>query len=80
MSLTENIHAVVSHEFKIKSKVRTKEVICGGSPMSFAAQSSGDSWSALWLPIDLILEDALDGGQVAAFSAIEIITGIISFK
>ncbi|XP_017418682.1 mediator of RNA polymerase II transcription subunit 33B [Vigna angularis] len=77
MSLTQNIHAVVSHEFKIKSKVRTEEVICGGSPMSFAAQSSGDSWSALWLPIDLILEDALDGGQVAAFSAIEIITGLV---
>jgi len=80
MSLSQNIHAVISHEFKIKSKVRTKEVICAGSPMSFAAQSYGDSWSSLWLPIDLILEDALDGGQVAASSAIEIITGIIFFK
>jgi len=60
--------------------MRTKEVISAGSLMSFAAQSYGDSWSALWLPIDLILEDALDGGQVAAFSAIEIITGIIFFE
>ncbi|XP_028223664.1 mediator of RNA polymerase II transcription subunit 33B-like [Glycine soja] len=34
-------------------------------------------WSSLWLPIDLILEDALDGAQVAAFSAIEIITGMV---
>ncbi|KAK7378329.1 hypothetical protein VNO80_03768 [Phaseolus coccineus] len=77
ISLTQNTRAVVSHEFKIKSKVRTKEVISAGSLMSFAAQSYGDSWSALWLPIDLILEDALDGGQVAAFSAIEIITGLV---
>lgn len=80
LSLTQNIQAVVSHEFKTKSKVRAKEVISSGSLMSFAAQSYGDSWSALWLPIDLILEDALDGGQVAAFSAIEIITGIIFLK
>ncbi|KAK7336724.1 hypothetical protein VNO77_17270 [Canavalia gladiata] len=66
----ENIHQVVSHDYKTKSKR-------AGSQMSFAGQSYGDSWSLLWLPIDLILEDALDGGQVAAFSAIEIITGLV---
>ncbi|CAJ1906114.1 unnamed protein product [Sphenostylis stenocarpa] len=75
LSLTQNIHEVVSHEFKRKSKMRSNEFISAGSLMSFAGQSYGDSWSSLWLPIDLILEDALDGGQVAAFSAIEIITG-----
>ncbi|RDX87669.1 Mediator of RNA polymerase II transcription subunit 33A, partial [Mucuna pruriens] len=75
--LTQNIHEIASREFKTKSKLETNVVIPAGSMMSFAGQSYGDSWSSLWLPIDLILEDALDGGQVAAFSAIEIITGLV---
>lgn len=68
----ENIREVVSHECNTKSKL-------GCNIVSFAGQSYGDSRSSLWLPIDLILEDALDGGHVAAFSAIEIITGMIDF-
>jgi hypothetical protein len=51
-------------------------VIPASSHISYAGQSYESSWSSLWLPIDLILEDALDGGHVAAFSAIEIITGM----
>lgn len=35
----------------------------------------GTSRSALWLPLDMLLEDATDGSQVNATSAIEIITG-----
>lgn len=67
----------VSHESNTKSKLESNEVVTpAGSQISFAGQSYGSSWSSLWLPIDLILEDALDGGQVAAFSAIEIITGM----
>lgn len=38
--------------------------------------SHGDSWSSLWLPIDLILEDAMDHGQATATSAVEIISGM----
>lgn len=72
LSLMENIREVVSHECNTKSKL-------GCNIVSFAGQSYGDSRSSLWLPIDLILEDALDGGHVAAFSAIEIITGMIDF-
>ncbi|KAH1070118.1 hypothetical protein AAZX31_03G133200 [Glycine max] len=74
---TQNIHEVVSHELKKKSKMETNLVTPAGSLMPLAGQSYGDSWSSLWLPIDLILEDALDGAQVAAFSAIEIITGMV---
>ena len=82
MLLTENILEVISHECKTTSKLESNVVIAAGSQISLAGQSYGDSWSLLWLPIDLILEDALGGGNVAAFSAIEIITGmiIISFN
>lgn len=67
----ENIRS--NTKFKLESNVG----IPSGSQISFAGQSYGNSWSSFWLSIDLILEDALDGGQVAAFSAIEIITGMI---
>lgn len=40
----------------------------------------GSSRSSLWLPLDLFLEDAMDGSQVNATSAIEIITGAITFS
>lgn len=38
-----------------------------------AVQSHNDS--SLWLPIDLILEDAMDGDHVMAASAVELLTG-----
>lgn len=79
LSLMENIHELASYDCNTKSKLESNVVIPTGSQISFAGQSFGDSWSLLWLPIDLILEDALDGGQVAAFSAIEIIAGMIDF-
>ncbi|CAK8541974.1 unnamed protein product [Lathyrus sativus] len=71
LSLMENIRS--NTKFKLESIVG----IPSGSQISFAGQSYGSSWSSFWLSIDLILEDALDGGQVAAFSAIEIITGLV---
>ncbi|CAN4113485.1 unnamed protein product [Withania somnifera] len=37
----------------------------------------GISRSSLWLPLDLFLEDAMDGSQVNATSAIEIITDLV---
>lgn len=46
-----------------------------GSLVLSAGCSHGASPSALWLPLDLALEDAMDGYQVNATSAIEIITG-----
>lgn len=57
-----------------ESKLESNGVIAAASHMSY-----GDGCSSLWLPFDLILEDAMDGGQVTAFSAIEILTGIIVF-
>lgn len=46
---------------------------------SCAVQSRHDSWSLLWLPIDLILEDAMDGNHVAEASAVEALTGMQKF-
>lgn len=50
-----------------------------GSHISCAVQSCNDSWSSLWLPIDLILEDAMDGDHVATASAVEVLTGLPKF-
>lgn len=43
--------------------------------VNYAGLCLGTSRSALWLPLDLLLEDAMDGSQVNATSAVEIITG-----
>ncbi|XP_077218326.1 mediator of RNA polymerase II transcription subunit 33A-like isoform X2 [Tasmannia lanceolata] len=37
----------------------------------------GASCSVLWIPLDMFLEDCMDGSQVAASCAIEILTGLI---
>lgn len=42
---------------------------------SSASLCHGASHSALWIPLDLMLEDAMDGYQVSATSSIEIISG-----
>lgn len=47
--------------------------------MSSACQSHGATSSAFWLPIDLFLEDAMDGSEVAAISAIETLAGAGQF-
>lgn len=51
-----------------------------GSRVSCALQSHHDSWSSLWLPIDLILEDAMDSDHVATTSAVEVLTGMPKFQ
>lgn len=50
-----------------------------GSLISLAGMCHGTSRSALWLPLDLALEDAMDGYQVNATSAVEIISGKVRF-
>lgn len=59
-----------------KSKLESNVVIPAAAQIAFAGQCYGNSWSSLWLAIELILEDALDGGHIADFNAIEIITGM----
>ena len=55
------------------------EVMASGSLASSAGLCHGASRSALWIPLDLVLEDLMDGSQVSATSAVEIITGKANF-
>ncbi|MED6181148.1 hypothetical protein PIB30_016904 [Stylosanthes scabra] len=73
--LMEHIHEGISHETKTTSKANV--FMASGSQICFAGQSFGDSCSLQWLPIDLILEDALGGANISAFSAVRIVTGLM---
>lgn len=55
-----------------KNKMKLSSVLAATASAS-AVQSHNDS--SLWLPIDLILEDAMDGHHVMANSAFELFTG-----
>ncbi|PON80187.1 Mediator of RNA polymerase II transcription subunit [Parasponia andersonii] len=68
---------VLSRECKTSSLHKFHAVMAFGSLASSAGLCHGASRSALWLPLDLVLEDAMDGYQVDATSAVERITGLI---
>nr|KYP42240.1 hypothetical protein KK1_036380 [Cajanus cajan] len=67
---------LLSSEWKTTPKLELSAVMAAGAD-SCAVQSRHDSWSLLWLPIDLILEDAMDGNHVAENSAVEVLTGLV---
>lgn len=73
--LTSDNRRVLSRECKTSSLQKFHAVMTFGSLSSSAGLCQGASRSALWLPLDLLLEDAMDGYLVNATSAIEIITG-----
>ncbi|KAB1214266.1 Mediator of RNA polymerase II transcription subunit 33A [Morella rubra] len=75
--LTSDNRRVLSRECKTSSLQKFHAVMTFGSLSSSAGLCQGASRSALWLPLDLLLEDAMDGYLVNATSAIEIITGLI---
>lgn len=77
MQLTSNC-VVLSRKCKTSSHKRFHAVAASGLPVSSADQCHGASPSALWLPIDLFLEDIMDGSQVAVTSAAETLTGMRS--
>ncbi|KAL9363916.1 hypothetical protein Peur_041789 [Populus x canadensis] len=68
---------ILSRESKTSSLQKFHSVMAFGSLVSSSGLCQGASHSALWLPLDLALEDAMDGYQVNATSAIEIITGSV---
>ncbi|KAL8158128.1 hypothetical protein AgCh_002719 [Apium graveolens] len=51
------------------------EVTMYGPLASSSSLCHGTSYSSLWLPLDLVLEDAMDLSQVHVTSAIDILTG-----
>lgn len=73
--LTSDARIVLSRECKTSSLQKFHAVMAFGSLSSSAGLCQGASRSALWLPLDLLLEDAMDGYQVNATCGIEIITG-----
>ncbi|KAF8394464.1 hypothetical protein HHK36_020672 [Tetracentron sinense] len=77
LQLTSDTRKVLSRECKTNLEHEFHAVMASGSLTSSAGQCHGASRSTLWLPLDLFLEDAMDGSQVAATSTIEILTGLI---
>lgn len=62
-------------ECKTNSQQKFQSVMAFEYLSSSASLCHGASHSALWIPLDLMLEDAMDGYQVSATSSIEIISG-----
>ncbi|XP_007034585.2 PREDICTED: mediator of RNA polymerase II transcription subunit 33A [Theobroma cacao] len=77
LELTSDSRVVLSRECKTSSLQKFHAVMAFGSLSSAAGLCHGASRSDLWLPLDLVLEDAMDGYLVNTTSAIEIITGLI---
>ncbi|XP_024167259.1 mediator of RNA polymerase II transcription subunit 33B [Rosa chinensis] len=77
LQLSSDSRRLLNREGKTISRQEFHAVLSFGSLMSSACQSHGASSSAFWLPIDLFLEDAMDGSEVAGTSAIETLTGLL---
>ncbi|KAI3439446.1 uncharacterized protein J3R85_004877 [Psidium guajava] len=74
LQLTSDNRNVLTREGKTVSQQEFHAVTASGSLISSAGQCHGASQSALWLTIDLFLEDCMDGSQVTATSAVEMLT------
>ncbi|TYI13386.1 hypothetical protein ES332_A08G055700v1 [Gossypium tomentosum] len=77
LQLTSDTHNVLSRECKRISQQALHAVMGDGSLTSPSGQWHGTSPSALWLPIDMFLEDAMAGPQVAASGAIDRLAGLV---
>ncbi|KAG9154144.1 hypothetical protein Leryth_000609 [Lithospermum erythrorhizon] len=71
MQLTSDAHRLLSREGKTSSH-RTFHAV-----MACPGLCHGTSHSTRWLPIDLFLEDIMDGSQVVATSAAETLTDLV---
>ncbi|CAF2159011.1 unnamed protein product [Brassica rapa subsp. narinosa] len=76
LQLISNRRFGYSDDSKVVSLRKSNAIVDFGSLASFAGLCHGASLSSLWLPLDLVFEDAMDGYQVNPTSAIEIITGL----
>ncbi|XP_015168015.1 mediator of RNA polymerase II transcription subunit 33A-like isoform X1 [Solanum tuberosum] len=68
---------VLSRECKTSSRKFLHAVMASGSLALSASRFDDASTSVLWLPIDLFLEDTMDGSKVAATSAADTLTGLV---
>ncbi|GMJ09138.1 REDUCED EPIDERMAL FLUORESCENCE 4 [Hibiscus trionum] len=76
LNLTSDVHKFVSRLCKTISQQEFNADL-GSRSLTTSSQCHGTSPSARWLPIDLFLEDAMDGSQVAATGAVESLTGLV---
>ncbi|XP_020958713.1 mediator of RNA polymerase II transcription subunit 33A-like [Arachis ipaensis] len=65
---------LLSPEFKTTRKLELNAVMAAAAG---SVQSCNDTWSLLWLPIDLVLEDAMDGDNVAETSVVQVLSGLV---
>ncbi|KAI9115091.1 hypothetical protein K1719_014104 [Acacia pycnantha] len=77
LKFASDTDVVWSDERKMRSQQKFQAVLAFDYLSSSASLCHGASHSALWIPLDLVLEDAMDGYQVSTTSAIEIINGLI---
>ncbi|KAI5447317.1 mediator of RNA polymerase II transcription subunit 33A [Lathyrus oleraceus] len=77
MDLTSDTCMVLSQECKTTSQKKFSKVMGFEYLSSAASLFHGTTHSALWIPLDLVLEDTMDGYQVSATSAVEEISGLI---
>ncbi|KAJ0091930.1 hypothetical protein Patl1_25470 [Pistacia atlantica] len=77
LQLVSDTRTVLSRECKTSSPKNFHAVITFGPLPCSASLCHGASRSTLWLPLDLFLENVMDGYQVNPTSAIEVITGLI---
>ncbi|XP_057966650.1 mediator of RNA polymerase II transcription subunit 33A-like [Malania oleifera] len=76
LQLTSDIQNVVSWKCRMSSQQPSHVILGAGSVIS-AGQCNGASGSALWLPIDLFLADAMDVSRVASTSAVDVLSGLV---
>ncbi|KAF7813759.1 mediator of RNA polymerase II transcription subunit 33A [Senna tora] len=77
LQLASDTGIILSRESKTSSQQKFHAVMAFQYLSSSASLCHGATHSALWIPLDLVLEDAMDGYQVSATSAIEIISSLI---
>nr|XP_043635788.1 mediator of RNA polymerase II transcription subunit 33A-like [Erigeron canadensis] len=78
LELASKNHVLLSREHKSETVSRqVRAVMACGSLVSSPGQNYGATRSAIWLPIDLFLEDAMDGYVVATTSAAETLTDLL---
>ncbi|XP_038876267.1 mediator of RNA polymerase II transcription subunit 33A-like isoform X2 [Benincasa hispida] len=77
LQFTSDTWTIFYQEFKQNSQQKFHPIRAFGSPAASASLCHRTRYSALWLPLDLVLEDAMDGYQVEATSAIEKITSLV---
>uniref|UniRef100_A0A6N2MAC1 Mediator of RNA polymerase II transcription subunit 33A n=1 Tax=Salix viminalis TaxID=40686 RepID=A0A6N2MAC1_SALVM len=77
LQLISDTHRVLSREGKTISHHDSQAFMFSGSLKSSVGQCHGASHSAVWLPIDLFLEDTMDGSLVTTTSAVENLISLV---